>query len=173
MRTFSDQPLPAGLLNQWKRWERGRNRPDEFYRPLIAATLGTAVESIFGEHRPPRPLQSADDILIKRSGMDTHELVQRLRRSSVDDSTLDALAFTVEQMCCDYVSREPNALIAESRDWLARLTRLLDQRLTLTQHRDVLDAAGWLTLLVGCLEYDTGQGRAADATRAAALQLGN
>jgi len=42
----------------------------------------------------------------------------------------------------------------------------------LTQHKHVLDAAGWLTLLVGCLEYDTGQDRAAEATRTGALQLG-
>ena len=47
MRTFSDVPLHDGLLDQWKRWERGRNKPDEFYRPLIAATFGTVVESIF------------------------------------------------------------------------------------------------------------------------------
>ena len=47
LRTYADGPLPAGMLDQWKRWERGRSRPDEFYRPLIAATLGTVVESIF------------------------------------------------------------------------------------------------------------------------------
>lgn len=171
MRTFSDVPLPDGLLDQWKRWERGRNRPDEFYRPLIAATLGTVVESIFGENRPPR-LPTTDDLLIVRSGMDTHELVQRIRQSSVNDSTLDALGFTVEQMCCDYTSSEPHALITKSREWLTNVTQILDERLSLPQHRDALDAAGWLTLLIGCLEYDTGQARAAEATRAAALQLG-
>lgn len=172
MRTFSEVSLPDGLLDQWKRWERGRNRPDEFYRPIIAATLGTVVESIFGDrHAVPRQ-QTTDDLLIVRSGMDTHELVQRIRQSSVTDSTLDALGLTVEQLCCDYVSRDPFQLITESREWLTQLTRLLDERLTLIQHRDVLDAAGWLTLLIGCLEYDTGQSRAAEATRVAALQLG-
>ncbi len=172
MRTFSDVPLPDGLLDQWKRWERGRNKPDEFYRPIIAATIGTVVESIFGDHRAPTRAQTTDKILIMRSGMDTHELVQRIRQSSVTDSTLDALELTVEQLCCDYVNRDPITLITESREWLARLTHLLDKRLTLTQHRDVLDAAGWLTLLIGCLEYDTGQARSAEATRVAAFQLG-
>jgi len=172
MRTFADGPLPDGLLDQWKRWERGRNKPDEFYRPLIAATLGTVVESIFGEHRAPYRARTTDDLLVVRSGMDTHELVQRIRRSSVDDSTLDALALTVEQLCCDYVRRDPHELIADSRQWLMQLNPLLDERLTLTQHRDVLDAAGWLTLLVGCLEHDTGQTLASEATRIAAMQLG-
>ena len=171
MRTFSNVPLPAGLLDQWKRWERGRNYPDEFYRPLIAATLGTVVESIF-EVKRPIPPRLTDELLIVHSGMDTHELVQRLRQSAVTDTTLDALRLTVEQLCCDYATRDPHSLIAESRDWLTWLTDLLDTRLTLSQHRDVLDAAGWLTLLIGCLEYDTGQSRAAEATRTAALELG-
>jgi transcriptional regulator with XRE-family HTH domain len=109
MRTFSDLPLPAGLLDQWKRWERGRNYPDEFYRPLIAATLGTVVESIFEVKRPLRP-RLTDELLIVHSGMDTHELVQRLRQSSVTDTTLDALRLTVEQLCCDYATRDPSRL---------------------------------------------------------------
>ena len=171
LRTFSAEPLPEGLLDQWKRWERGRNRPDEFYRPLIAAAFGTVVSSIFPEPRVVVP-RTTDDVLIVRSGMDTHELVQRIRQSSITDNTLDALNLTVEQLCCDYASAEPTELIATSREWLSRLTGLLEQRLTLSQHRDVLDAAGWLTLLIGCLEYDTGQARAAEATRVGALQLG-
>lgn len=173
LRTFSDGPLPTGLADQWKRWERGRNRPDEFYRPLIAATFGTVVESIFPGPRPAAPASTADDLLLARSGMDTSELVQRVRRSSVDNSTLDALALTVEQLCCQYVSREPYDLIRESREWLQRVTALLDERVSFTQHRDILDAAGWLSLLVGCLEYDTGQAHQAEATRISALQLGS
>jgi transcriptional regulator with XRE-family HTH domain len=172
LRTFSDVPLPDGLLDQWKRWERGRTKPDEFYRPLIAATLGTVVESLFPGPRPPRRADTHDELLLSRSGMDTHELVQRIRRPSVDNTTLDALSLTVEQLCCDYASRDAADLIGESRRWLSRITQLLDERLTLSQHQDVLDAAGWLTLLVGCLEHDTGQGRQAEATRTGALRLG-
>lgn len=172
IRTFSDVPLPDGLLDQWKRWERGRNKPDEFYRPLIAAMFGTVVESIFPSKRLPLPRQTKDERLLSQSGMDTHELVQRIRCSSIDNTTLDALELTVEQLCCDYASRDANELITESRDWLSRITHLLDERLTLGQHKSVLDAAGWLTLLIGCVEYDLGQFRAAEATRTGALQLG-
>ena len=171
LRTFADAPLPDGLVDQWKRWERGRNRPDEFYRPLIAATFGTVVDSLFAVPRTA-PQRTTDEVLILRSGMDTAELVARLRRSSVDDATLDALALTVEQLCCDYATSVPGDLAATSREWLGTVTGLLDRRLTLAQHRDVLDAAGWLALLIGCLEYDAGQARAAEATRRAALTLG-
>ncbi|HEU0090432.1 MAG TPA: XRE family transcriptional regulator [Pseudonocardiaceae bacterium] len=161
---------PAGSV---KRWERGRNKPDEFYRPLIAATFGTVVESIFPTKLFSVSRRTVEDVLISRSGMDTHELVQRIRRPSVDNTTLDALALTVEQLCCSYTQRDPVELIAESRDWLSQIRHLLDERLTLTQHKDVLDAAGWLTLLIGCLEYDLGQSQAAEATRLGALQLGS
>lgn len=104
--------------------------------------------------------------------MDTHELVQRIRRSSLGTSTLDALAITVDRLCSQYSRRDPVELIAQSREWLSSLTRLLDERLTLTQHRDVLDSAGQLALLTGCLEYDMGDQRSAEATRLAALHLG-
>jgi len=170
MRTFSDVPLPAGLLDQWKRWERGRSKPDEFYRPLIAAIFGTVVESIFSSKVVP-VLRTTDEVLLSHTGMDTHELVQRIRRPSVDNTALDALALTVEQLCCVYAQRDANELITESREWLSRITHLLDERLTLTQHKDILDAAGWLTLLIGCMEYDTDQHQAAEATRVGALQL--
>jgi hypothetical protein len=40
------------------------------------------------------------------------------------------------------------------------------------QHRELLTAAGWLALLVGCLEYDLGMRAGAEATKTAAQQLG-
>jgi len=49
---------------------------------------------------------------------------------------------------------------------------LPDGRLTLSQHREVLTLAGMLALLVGCVEYDMGDRRSAEATRRAALSLG-
>ncbi|HEY0699684.1 MAG TPA: XRE family transcriptional regulator, partial [Micromonospora sp.] len=48
----------------------------------------------------------------------------------------------------------------------------MDRRLTLAQHREVLTLAGWVALLVGCVEYDMGLRPAAEGTRKAALTLG-
>lgn len=170
MRTFADVPLPAGLQDQWQRWEGGHKKPDEFYRRLIAATFGTVVESIFpGSFAPVK--RTADEVLISRTGMDVHELTQRLRRFSVDGATLDALALTVDQLCCDYSCRDAADLIAESRQWLSRITDLLGEQLTPVQRNDILDAAGWVTLLIGCLEYDAGQPQAAEAARIEAVRL--
>lgn len=171
LRTFSDIPLPDGLLDQWKRWERGRVKPDEFYRPLIAATFGTVVESIFHPSSVIKKPIDSNELLIAKSGMNTHELVQRLRHSTLDNPTLDALHLTVEQLCCDYGNRDAGEVANEAREWLRSITQLLGGHVSLTHHRDLLDSASWLTLLVGCLEYDSGE-KTAEATRKAAADLG-
>jgi hypothetical protein len=41
----------------------------------------------------------------------------------------------------------------------------------LFRHREVLALSGWLALLIGCVEYDTGARHAAESTRQAALSL--
>ena len=63
-------------------------------------------------------------------------------------------------------------LLTEGRAWLRRMTELQGQRVTLKQHREILVQAGWVALLVGCVEYDTGNRQAAETTRQAALSLG-
>jgi hypothetical protein len=63
-------------------------------------------------------------------------------------------------------------LLTEGRSWLRRITALQGQRITLKQHREILVLAGWVALLVGCVEYDTGNRHAAETTRQAALSLG-
>lgn len=116
--------------------------------------------------------RSRDDLLISATGMDTLELLQRVRASALDQSTVDALNITVEQLCCDYAHADASELVDTGKQWLARVTELLENRLSLSQHRDILTDAGMLALLVGCLEYDLGDLAAAEGTRRMALSLG-
>jgi tetratricopeptide (TPR) repeat protein/DNA-binding XRE family transcriptional regulator len=113
-----------------------------------------------------------DEILVANTGMDTLELLRRVRTSSIDSSTIDAVNITVEQLCCDYPHADARELMTASKEWLGKMTELLDNHLTLDQHRDILNNAGMLALLVGCLEYDVGDARAAEATRRMAMELG-
>ena len=168
LRAHSSDQLPSDetLLRNWKRWESGSVRPDDFYAPLIAKTFGTVTNALFPvEHR----LKRNDELL---SDAETLEIVSRLNVSDVSPTTLDALRITVEQLCSEYPHMPPDALRAEARTWLHRVTNVMDGRLTLAQHREILDLSGWLALLVGCLEYDMGGRRSADSTRRAALSLG-
>jgi hypothetical protein len=147
----TELPDDASMLRQWKRWEAGEHLPGEFYQSLIAAAFGTVTHAIFpatGRHEG-----SAD--ILAASGMDTLELVSCMQSSDVDNATLDALHLTTDQLCSDYPFVDSDALLVEGKSWLRRLNALLDRRLTLAQHREVL--AGWLALLIGCVEYDTGR----------------
>ncbi len=170
MRAKSSHNLPTDntLLRNWRRWESGESRPDDFYAPIIAAAFDTVTAAFFPKARPNR-----DDELLSSTGMDTLEFIGRLRMSDVSSATLDAIRITAERLCSEYPVTDPHELHAEGTSWLRRITSLLDGRLTLAQHREVLVLAGWVALLVGCVDYDLGWRTSAEATRRAALSLGH
>ncbi|MFB4275688.1 XRE family transcriptional regulator [Nonomuraea sp. MTCD27] len=165
LAAHSTTPLPdlASLKRNWKRWEAGV-RPDSFYQPIIAATFGTVTAAMF-------PLTSSSTR--HAADLGTPEILERLRASTVDAATIEGLQWTVEQLCCDYPHLASDQLLAEGRRWLTRITMLFDHRLSLSQHREILTLAGWLALLIGCVEADIGNERGAEATRRAALSLGH
>jgi transcriptional regulator with XRE-family HTH domain len=170
MRLHAQKPLPddASMLRQWKRWEAGEHTPSEFYQPIIAATFGTVTHAMF----PEAGRRDGNAEILAVSGMDTLELVSRMQTSDLDDATIDALRITTDRLCSEYPFMLSDQLLAESRNWLRKLTSLRGQRLTLTQHREILVLAGWLALLIGCVEYDSGMRQQAETTRRAALSLG-
>lgn len=170
LRAHSNRALPddSSLLRNWRRWESGETCPDTSYQPLIAKMFGTVTAAIW----PVAKRQHQESELLAATGMNTLEIVTRLRASAVDTATLDGMRITADQLCSDYPHLSSGQLLIEGRAWLHRISGLLEHRLSLAQHREVLTTAGWLALLVGCVEYDTGDRRAAEATRQAALSLG-
>lgn len=83
------------------------------------------------------------------------------------------LSATVSELCCEYAHRDAADLRNEAHGWLNHVGRMLRKPVGLREHTELLVNAGWLALLVGCLEYDMGMRAAAESTRAAALQLGD
>ncbi|MFD4481543.1 XRE family transcriptional regulator [Streptomyces sp. NPDC058471] len=167
-RLDADAPAEHDMLRQWKRWEAGEAYPRK-YAPAIAATFGTTTFAFFpveGQRDGRAEIQAV-------SGMDTVDIVSRLRASDVDNATLDALRITTDRLCTEYAHAPAEQLLIEGKAWLGRVANLQHQRLSLAQHRDVIALAGQLALLVGCVEYDSGIGAAAEATRRAALDLGS
>ena len=159
--------LHEALVRNWKRWEAGSNEPNLYNKRLIAQTFGTVTNALFP---PPRLAGEAQHV---DTGMETLDLIARLRASDVSTATLEALSVTTDRLCSDYPHLPSDKLVVEGREWLRRITDLLDKRLTLAQHREVLHLAGQLALLVGCVEYDMGDRPAAEASRQAALSLGD
>lgn len=170
LRAHSPNELPgdASLLRMWKRWEAGGTMPRD-YQPLIAKTFGTTTHAFF----PQAGRRDGRAEIIHVSGMDTADIVARLRASDVDQATLDALTITVDRLCTEYAYMPSEQLLSEGRQWLGRVAGMRHQRVTLAQHRELLVLAGMLTLLVGCVEYDSGDRHRAEATRRAALSIGD
>lgn len=168
VRLHDDQLVSEqDLLRQWKRWEAGDAQPLK-YRAAIAETFGTTTGAFF----PQRSRRDGRAEVLQVSGMDTVDIIARLRASDVDVATLDALRITADRLCCEYAYLPADQLLLEGKAWLARVVGLQHQRVSLAQHRDIIALAGKLSLLVGCVEYDSGRPRDAEATRQAALMLG-
>jgi transcriptional regulator with XRE-family HTH domain len=100
------------------------------------------------------------------------DLIRKIHRTDVGRDTIDQLTVTTEQLCCEYVSRPAEELRADTHDELENVEQLLHGRTRLGEHRELLVIAGWLSLLIGCLDYDLGLARHAETARTAAFQLG-
>lgn len=162
-------PSDSTLKRRWHEWEAGDSDPSKgraFYAPIIARTFGVARHALF-------PIERHEHSgLIVPTGMETADILTRMRRSDVDAATLDGLQRTVEMLCSEYAYMPSAQLVTEGRQWLRRVVDIRAHRLTFDQHREILVLAGWLSLLVGCVENDMGDRRAAEATRKMALSLG-
>lgn len=155
-------PSTESLLRVWKRWEAGGGIRQDYQR-----YLATLFSTVSGALFPP-----ARRIELLPSG-DVPELLQQLQASSVDNSVLYGVLLTVEKLCSEYAYTPAEQLLTEGRAWLARLVELIQQPMTLAQRREVQVQAGWLALLVSCVQYDTGNARLAEITRRHALSLGD
>lgn len=102
---------------------------------------------------------------------ETAELLDRVRASDVSAATVEALHHTAFELCCVYGRGDARQLRAEGLRWLGEVERLLRRPVGLREHQELLTVAGWLALLVGCVEYDLDLRADAEATRVAALQL--
>lgn len=102
---------------------------------------------------------------------DTMELVQMADASDIGPGTLDVLEEAVDLLCRAYPSTPAATLRDRTKQRLASVMRLLNGRLTLRQHRDLLVHAGWLAALLGCVHYDLGEREHAEAARQAAHQF--
>ncbi|MEU4472198.1 helix-turn-helix domain-containing protein [Micromonospora sp. NPDC023888] len=156
-------PADKGHLS---RLENGRRRPGEDLTRRIDEVLGTRGELI-----ACAALDAAAAADSRPS--ETVELLRRMHASDTAPATIETLHATVTELSCQYGWRDAAELRAEGQGWLREVVRLLQRPTGLRQHRELLVCAGWLALLIGCVEYDLGMRASAEATRTAARQLGD
>ncbi|WP_447040287.1 helix-turn-helix domain-containing protein [Streptomyces sp. DSM 118878] len=99
------------------------------------------------------------------------ELARRVRASDVGTETLDRLEAAFDRMAVAYQTAQPSALLRDVRRHSAYVTKLLDERKTLSEHRRLLVLGGWLSLLAATLHVDLREGAAATARLHAAALL--
>jgi len=165
-----ERELPTGgvlralypfVNEEWNEWERTgkRGSPAGILPP---AELGVSEAQ----------LRDSDFLKEAASGTtDAMTLARRAEASDIGGGTLETIDRKVDRYCRDYPTTSPAILEVRAKRQLRDVTRLLDGRLTLDQHRHLLVAGGWLSVLLACLQYDLGDGEAAERTRDAAFQL--
>jgi hypothetical protein len=85
------------------------------------------------------------------------EWIQRAVASDIGGDTLERLEWAVDDLAADYPTTPPGELLVRIRQHLGYAGRLMDSRKTLTQHRRLLVAAGWLSLLASTCHIDLGE----------------
>jgi transcriptional regulator with XRE-family HTH domain len=114
------------------------------------------------------------DVAAGREGRpwETAELIERVQASDASTHTIERIEAMVFELCCEYPFRDATELRGEAQEWLRHIVPMLRRQVGLREHRELLVSAGWLALLIGCLEYDLGLRSAAESTRVGARQLG-
>lgn len=146
--------------------ERGIKPPNERFAQAVDQALGAGGLLVAAEHMD----QAAK---LDTQPWQTAELIDRIQATDTSPSTLEALQATVSELCCQYPYRNAAQLRAEAQGWLQHVGRIVRKPVGLREHTELLVSAGWLALLVGCLEYDLGMRTAAETTRRAARSIGD
>jgi transcriptional regulator with XRE-family HTH domain len=99
------------------------------------------------------------------------EVARRAEASELGPGTLAGVERTVARLRDAAAGTPPGALLPAVLAQLGYVGRLLERRPNLAQHRRLLVAAGWLSVLVAQLSFEAGDREAAEASRDAAFRL--
>jgi hypothetical protein len=154
------------LTGYVRRWEAGRAGVSERYQLLFVKAFGLDGAEVFELPARPPQAEQVDDTV------DLIELSRWVERSDVGDGTLETLHAVKERLCRDYPSEPAEKLAQRGTSYLHYIFSLLNGRLSLNQHRELLVTGGWLAALLSALQYDLGNTAAADAAKATAFSMG-
>jgi hypothetical protein len=102
---------------------------------------------------------------------DAWELARLAEASDVGAATLSRVEQAVDELAIAYPGTPPAEILARVRQHLGYVARLLDARKTLAEHRRLLVAGGWLSLLAATCAIDLRWWDAASARLRTAAQL--
>ncbi|MFE9372483.1 helix-turn-helix domain-containing protein [Streptomyces sp. NPDC006711] len=162
------------------RWETGETEPQALHRPGLCRELrisAAQLESMISVSAEGAPLQSgrAQQSDPSGSGYDDEiealELARRVEASDVGNETLSRLEGVFNDLATAYPTAHPQDLLGRIRKYSGYITRLLDAKKTLAEHRQLLVLGGWFSLLGATLHIDLDQEDAATARLRTAMAL--
>ncbi|MDT3398712.1 helix-turn-helix transcriptional regulator [Streptomyces sp. B1866] len=158
-----------------QRWESGDADPHPRQRRKIAQLLKVTPEE-FGKLLDLRlsaatDLSVADSVPVYDDEVDALELARRVQASDVGAETLHRLERAFNELATAYPKSPPQELLQRIRQHAAYVTRLLDAKKTLAEHRALLTIGGWLSLLGATVHIDLKQENAATARLQTAVTL--
>jgi len=133
----------------------------EFLELLGAGTVAGAIEPAMRTFAQQHP-----------GALEALEASRRAGASSLGQGVIDQLAETVNGLSHRFFHTSPGVLASEAFAARLYVGALLDGKLTVSEHRDLVALAGWLAALLACLVSDLGDRRAAAAWSADALARG-
>ncbi len=99
------------------------------------------------------------------------DLARRAGASDVGKATVERLELAVDELAIAYPGTPSADLLERVRGYLGYVSRLLDARSTLAEHRRLLVAGGWLSLLAATALIDLHRDHAAAAHLRTAAQM--
>jgi len=142
----------------------GKSRP--------SLELAKALDRALGADGALAALAAAAGPVIPGGDLGLIELSLRAEASDLGGGTVELLQASADRLCRDYPTVDPRVLSDQARMRVGYVTDLLDKRVTLTQHRDLLVIAGSLSALLACTLYDAGDQGAAQTARKMTRQFG-
>jgi transcriptional regulator with XRE-family HTH domain len=153
---------------------RGKARPS----PELAETLderlaaGGTLRGLAPDRPPSRhQLAPARDDSAIADEIAALDLVRQTEASQVGSGSVERLELAVDDLATAYPSTPSAVLLDRVRGYLGYVTRLLDAKATLAEHRRLLVVGGWLSLLAATTLIDLHRDRAAAAHLRTAVQL--
>lgn len=155
-------PEPESMIRRIRDHECGKHRPDDEYAELYCRVYGLSEHALFNDEDKETYL--GDEI-------DAIKLARRAGASDVGRETLERLELAVDDLASAYPRTLPDELLGRVKRHLEYVVRLIDGKKTLTEHRRLLVAGGWLSLLAATCHIDLRQYPAAAARLRTSGQL--
>ncbi|WP_433352211.1 hypothetical protein ACQP25_03940 [Microtetraspora malaysiensis] len=157
VRTRARMPERESLIRMIKDWEAGRHQPKDPYRVLYCWVFGIDEAELFGDDGE----HLAQGSPLFEGEIEALELARRVAASDVGSETLDRLESAVDDLAMAYQGTPPAELLERVRQHLSYVSHLIDAKKTFVEHRRLLTAGGWLSLLASTCHIDLRQYRAA------------